>query len=173
MTGCRTARRIAFTVPTDFLLADQRLNSLASRVEYWRPGAYAGGLYAAFADAQDALSGLEPSQAAYARERLERLATRVGVLMPRSEDVAGTSIWHCAGVVKSQADPWHVAEVVNALFPQPSVQARVTLPAARTVELWFAMPHPAGYRTLRRIEAVLTRDSVRQQIGNCLVLPTR
>lgn len=153
--------------------ADRRINDLAARVEHWRPGAYAGGLYADFCDAQAALASLDPVHAAYARERLERLAQRAGVVMPNLDDIAGSDVWRCVGVVKSLLDPWHLAKVIGLLFPQPSVQARVTMPGGRTVELWVAMSAMEGGAMLRRIDAVLTRPVISRAIGNCLVLPLR
>lgn len=154
---------------TDFLAADRRINTLAARVEHWQPGAYAGGLMADFVAAQAALLDLAPEQADYARERLARLAERVGIVLPSVEDIAGSAPWRCAGIVKSLIDPWHLAKVLAALFPQPSVQARVTLPHGRNVEIWVAMPELAGQSMLRRIEAVLTRPNVRRAVGDCFV----
>ena len=153
----------------DFLAADRRINTLAARVDHWQAGAYAGGLLADFVEAQAALRDLAPGQADYARERLERLATRVSIVLPTIEDITGSAAWRCAGIVKSLIDPWHLAKVIAALFPQPSVQARVTMPHGRNVEIWVAMPDRAGQRMLRRIEAVLTRPNVRRVVGDCLV----
>lgn len=155
-----------------FLRADRHLNTLASRVDVWKSGGYPGGVYAAFADALAALNELEPTQAAYCRERLERLAARVGVLLPVGEDISGSAVWRCVGVVKSTVDPWHLCKVIRALFPQPSVQARVSEPGSATVELWAAMREGGGRRWVRRVEAALTRSHVRRTVGNCLVLPT-
>lgn len=160
-------------MPNDFLLADRCINDLAERVRHWRPGSYAGGLYAAFTDAQAAMDELDPVQAAYTRERLERLATTVGIFMPCVEDIAGSAAWRCAGIVKALIDPWHLTKVIGALFPQPSVQARVTLPHGRTVEIWIAMSSAEAASMLRRIDAVLTRTPVRRVVGNCLVMPVR
>lgn len=157
----------------DFELADRRINHLAARVAHWRPGAYASGLYADFCDAQAALAALDPVHLAYARERLERLAQRVGIVMPSLDDIAGSDRWRCVGVVKSLLDPWHLAKVIGLLFPQPSVQARVTMPGRRTVELWVAMSAMEGGAMLRRIDAVLTRPAISRAIGNCLVLSLR
>lgn len=151
--------------------ADRRITDLAARVEHWRPGAYAGGLYIDFCDAQAALGDLDPVHLAYARERLERLAARVGLTMPCVDDVMGSAVWRCAAVVKSLIDPWHLAKVIEALFPQPSVQARVTMPHGRTVEIWAAMPAKEAASMVYRIDAVLTRTPVRRVVGNCLVLP--
>lgn len=114
---------------------------------------------------------LEPSHAAYAKERLQRLAANVGIVLPAVENVAGSATWRCVGVVKSMIDPWHLAKVIAALFPQASVQARVSAAPGRTVEPWMAMPPPAGVRMLGRVDAVLTRDDVQRAIGNCLVIP--
>ena len=68
-------------------------------------------------------------------------------------------------------DPWHLAKVIGALFPQPSVQARVTQPRGRTVEIWTAMPSQEAMGMVRRTDAVLTRVPVRRVVGNCLLLP--
>lgn len=151
--------------------ADRRINDLAERVEHWRPGAYAGGLYADFVDAHAALADLDPVQVAYAGERFERLAARVGMTVPRVDDIAGSAHWRCVGVVKALIDPWHLAKVIGALFPQPSVQARVTRPRGRTVEVWTAMPREQALLMVRRIDAALTRTPVRRVVGNCLLLP--
>lgn len=154
-------------------LAERRLNNLSVRAQHWRPGAFAGGLYADFADAQAALGSMDAAQVAYARERLERLAARVGITVPRIDDITGSATWRCAGVVRALIDPWHLAKVIGALFPQPSVQARVTVSAARTVEIWVAMSSSDAPTMLRRIDAVLTRTPVRRVVGNCLVLSLR
>lgn len=151
--------------------ADRRLSDLAMRVEHWRPGAYAAGLYAQFVDAQAALFDLDPVHAAYARERLERIAARVGVTLPMFDDIAGSAAWRCVGVVKALIDPWHLAKVIEALFPQPSLRTRVVLARGRTVEIWTAMTLADGLVMLRRIEGVLTRAAVRRVVGNCVLLP--
>lgn len=160
-------------MPSDFLHATRHLNTLAERVEHWRPGAYAGGLYVAFATAQEALADVEPAFAALGRERLGRLAEAVGVVVAHTEDVAGAAAWRCVGAIKSAADPWHVAQLLRRLFPQPSVQARVTMPAGRTVEVWTAMLDGAGRTLLRRVECALTRDIVVCAVGHCLVVPAK
>lgn len=156
---------------SDFQLADRRINDLATRVDHWRPGAYAGGFYADFVDVNAALFALDPVQGAYASERLERLAARVGITLARVDDIAGSAHWRCVGVVKALIYPWHLAKAVGALFPQPSVQARVTRPRGRTVEIWTAMPNQEAMAMVRRIDAVLTRAPVRRVVGNCLLLP--
>ena len=172
MTATVTVLRLRLMQPT-FLLVDRRINDLAARVEHWRPSAYAGGLYADFCDAQAALGELDQIQRAYARERLERLATRVGLVMPCVDDITGSAAWRCAGVVKALIDPWHLAKVLDALFPQPSVQARVTTPHGRTVEIWAAMTAADAAAMVHRIDAVLSRTPVRRVVGNCLLLPLR
>lgn len=152
-----------------FLAAHRRINTLAARVQHWSPGAWPGGLYADFVAAQASLRDLAPDQAAYARERLDRLALEVGIVLPRIDDIAGSATWRCAGIVRSVIDPWHLVKVIGALFPQPSVQARVTMPHGRNVEIWVAMQDAAGQGMLRRLEAVLTRPNVRRVVGDCLV----
>lgn len=158
---------------TAFAIADRRLNALAERVAVWRPGTYAGGLYAAFADALAALDVLEPSHAMYCRERLERLAAPVGLVLAVTDDIAGSAPWRCAGIVKSHVDPWHMVNVLHGLFPQPSFRARVAKPGPPTVEVWTAMRPAAGRLLLRRVESALTRPSVLERVGNCWVLPLR
>lgn len=61
---------------------------MAARVDVWKPGAYAGGLFADLVQAQQSVAAILAGDRPFYTERLQRIAERAGVALAPTSDVA-------------------------------------------------------------------------------------
>lgn len=85
-------------------IAEAIVGALAERVSVWRPGAYAGGLYAVFDAATNAVSQVPHTERPHVSERLHRLARKVGVLLPSILESPGVQLLAVVRTECTQAD---------------------------------------------------------------------
>ncbi len=65
---------------------DSQLDELAAHLDVWKPGGYAGHLFAGFVRARDAVSEVNVADRPFFAERLSVLADRAGILVAPSEN---------------------------------------------------------------------------------------
>ena len=106
--------------------AEALLDDMSSRLDVWKPGAYAGGLFAAFARAQRAVAEVNAADRPFHSERLQRLADRAGIVLApaanRDKPIA---------TIKADATLFEVETALSEV--QPPVVVREEAPGAFTV----------------------------------------
>lgn len=106
--------------------AEALLDDLASRLDVWKPGAYAGGLFAAFARAQRAVAEVNAADRSFHAERLQRLADRAGIVLAPATD-RGTPI----ATIKAGVTLFEIETALSEV--QPPVVVREEASGAFTV----------------------------------------
>lgn len=154
-------------------IADAVVAALAERVAVWRPGSYAGGLYAAFDAATNAVALVPLTERRHVAERLHRLARKVGVLLPA---VLEASCIELLAIVRTESTR---DALEAAIAHQDSRGFRVvpSLDKATTFGVWTERPtvavNEAGHlaRQVEELDAALRWAHGHGRLRNFLIVP--